>query len=137
MKRPTKAKRKAKTVKRKPASRKSVEKVTPIHLQPGVSIRMSLHDLIRAVQMIEKHGHLKKFTSKLKREQAQVRVPADTVNLVKNFVADNGLHTNAIGKHIVHGRGRAAAAANEIAGAAINADDGDPNKCHFGRAERG
>ena len=139
MKKPakTKAKRKAKGVKRKRASAKPVEKVTPTYLAKGASIRMSLHDVIKAAKMIEKHGHLKKFTSKLKREQAQVSVPADTVNLVKDFVADNGLHKNLMGKHIVHGRGRAAAAAPQIAGAAFRADDGDPNKCHFGDAEGG
>jgi hypothetical protein len=139
MKKPAKkkAKRKAKAVKRNRTSAKPVEKVTPTYLANGASIRMSLYDVIKAVKMIEKHGHLTKFTSKLKREQAQVSVPADTVNLVKDFVADNGLHKSSMGQHIVHGRRRAAVAATEITRAAFSADDGDPNKCHFGNAERG
>ena len=125
---------------------KAVEKVTPTYLAEGASIRMGLHDVIKAVKMIAKHGHLAKFTSKIKREQAQVSIPADTVNLVKDFVAENGVHKNSIGKHIVNGRGRAAgepkprttrAGASKITTASFSADDGDPNKCHFGSAEHG
>ncbi len=145
----TKAKGKAKAANRKPVRPKPVEKVTPTYLAKGASIRMGLHDVIKAVKMIEKHGHLAKFTSKLRREQAQVSLPADTVNLVKNFVVENGMHKNSMGKHIVNGRRRAAgeptpppprtipADATEIASASFTADDGDPNKCQFGRAERG
>lgn len=144
MKRP--AKTKAKAASRKSMKPKPIERVTPIYLENGFSIRMGLHDVVKAVKMIEKHGHLAKFTSKLKRQQVQVSLPADTVNLVKDFVAENGMHKNSLGKHIVGGRGRAAAAppprttpadATEIAIASPTADDGDPNKCNFGRAERG
>jgi len=139
MKKPAKrnAKRKAKAVKRKRTSAKPVEKVTPIYLAEGASIRMSLYDVIKAAKMIEKHDLLRKFTNKLKRKQAQVSVPADTVNLVKDFVADNGLHKSSMGKHIVHGRRGAAVAATEMAEVAFSVDDGDPNKCHFGNVERG
>jgi hypothetical protein len=151
MKKPAKkkAKHKAKAVNQKRASPKPAEKVTPTYLATGASIRMGLHDVIKAAKMIEKHGHLKKFMSKLKREQAQVSVPADTVNLVKDFVAENGMHKSAMGKHIVHGRRRAAgeptpppqrtipADATGIASASFTADNGDPGRCHFGNAERG
>jgi hypothetical protein len=148
MKRPakTKAKGEAKAASRKSVKPKPIEKVTPIYLENGFSIRMGLHDVVKAVKMIEKNGHLAKFTSKLKRQHAQVSLPADTVNLVKDFVAENGMHKNSLGKHIVSGRGRAAAVpppktipadASEVAVASPTADDGDPNKCNFGRAERG
>ncbi len=133
------AKRKAKAAPRKRASASPAEKVTPTYLNKGASIRMSLHDVIKAAKMIEKHGHLKAFTSKLKRAGAQVSVPADTVNLVKDFVADKGMHKSSMGKHIVHGRRRAVAPVGDIAtaGFTANADDGDPGKCHFGDAEHG
>lgn len=147
MKRPgkTKAKGKAKAADRKRVKPGPVEKVTPVHLAQGASIRMGLHDVIKAVKMIEKHGQLAKFMSKLKREQAEVRLPADTVNLVKDFVAENGMHKNSMGKHIVSGRGRAAgepppgtrAADASRPESALAGDDGDPNKCQFGTVERG
>jgi hypothetical protein len=139
MKKPakTRAKGRAKAAKRKQARPTPVETVTPTYLKKGASIRMSLHDVIKAVKMIEKHGHLATFRSKLNRAQAQVSVPADTVNLVKDFVAEKGMHKNALGKHIVHGRGRTAAKASGIAPVSFSVDDGDPNKCHFGTAERG
>jgi hypothetical protein len=142
MKKPARkgAKRKAKAAPRKRASAKPVEKVTPNRLAKGASIRMSLHDVIKVVKMIEKNDHLNKFTSKLRREQALVSVPADTVNLVKDFVAENGMHKSSMGKHIVFGRRQVAATTNVnvIAKATtFAADDGDPGQCHFGRAERG
>jgi hypothetical protein len=138
MKRSTKskAKAKAKAGNRKLAKPKPLEKVTPTYLAKGASIRIGLYDVIKAVKMIEKHDHLAKFTRKLRREEAQVTFPADTVNLVKDFVVENGMHKSSMGKHIVNSRGRAATNANESASPSFAADDGDPNKCQFGRAER-
>jgi hypothetical protein len=141
---------KTKTAGRKRSKPKPVQKVTPVYLEPGLSIRMSLHDVIKAVKMIEKHGHLAKFTNKLMRRQAQVRLPADTVNLVKDFVADNGMHKTSMGKHIVGGRGTPTGApragtisasptvsASATIGASFGENGGDPNQCNFGKAERG
>jgi hypothetical protein len=148
MKRPakTKAKGKAKAANRKVAKAKPIEKVIPTLLAEGLSIRMGLHDVIKVVKMIEKAGHLAKFTSRVKREEAQVTVPADTVNLVKDFVVKNGMHGSTMGKHIVNGQGRAAggpkprttrAGAIRTAGASLTANNKDPNSCEFGTVGHG
>ncbi|MDO8400622.1 MAG: hypothetical protein Q7T45_22655 [Bradyrhizobium sp.] len=145
MKKPakTKAKGKAKAANRKGAKRKPIEQVTPTFLKEGLSIRMGLHDVIKVVKMIEKAGHLGKFTSRVKREEAQVTVPADTVNLVKDFVAKNGMHGSATGKHIVNGRGRPAGGPKPrttmagAAGASLTASNKDPNTCEFGTVGHG
>jgi hypothetical protein len=144
-----KAKGKAKAAKQKRVSSKAVEQVTPTYLAKGASVRMGLHDVIKAVKMIEKNGHLAKFTNRLRRAQAQVSVPADTVNLVKDFIVENEMHKTSMGEHIVKGRRRAAggptppqpsaspADAATSRSRSFAADDGDPNRCHFGPAERG
>jgi hypothetical protein len=94
---------------------------------------MNLHDVIRVVQMIETKGYLGKFTRRLKREAAEVTVPAATVNLVKDFVVESGLHTSAMGKHIAYGRGHTEPAGGTMASRSIGGDD-DQGRCHFGRA---
>lgn len=141
MKRPAKAKakgkRKTKVGKPKQTRAKTAERVTPIRLGDGQSLRMKLHDVIKIAKMVEKHGRLNKFTRKLKDAESEVLVPAATVNLVKDFVADNGLHQSAMGKHIVFGAGRPAAATDSATTASFTADDGDPNQCQFGKAEPG
>jgi hypothetical protein len=144
MKRPAKAKRKAKgkanAAKAKRVARQPAEKVAPVYLKQGASIRMGLHDVIKIVKMIDNRGGLAKFTGKLKRGSAEVVVPADTVNRVKDFVADNGMHNTSLGKHVVGGRGtrpKGATGGVTMAGMAPSANDSDPNGCNFGKAERG
>jgi hypothetical protein len=136
----SKAKSKAKTSSRK-RNAGAVEKVIPNHLQQGATFVMGLHDVIKVVKMIEQHDLLTKFTREMKKEQAEVRIPAHTVNLVKDFVAENGLHKNAIGKHIVNARQKnpledvMIGTANVVATDTAAAEEGDPNRCNFGHVE--
>jgi hypothetical protein len=136
-KKPTKAKRttkivakasKAKSSKNKSSKRPAAPPIEPTYLAPGGTIRIGLHDVVRAIKMIEKSGQLGKFISAARKKQAQVTLPADTVNFAKDFVVKYRLHGNAIGKHIVNGRGlRATTRGLEGLEAA-----GDPNQCNFG-----
>ena len=120
-----------KTVRRK--ATKEAE-VTIVRLEAGKSVRIGLHDVIKAVQMIESYGHLRKFASRAKRQNASVTAPAETVNFVKDFVAKFGMHKNRVGKHIVQGGGRPGAEAAKkraARGLTGRARDDDPHQCHF------
>ncbi|MBB5048162.1 hypothetical protein HNR60_002924 [Rhodopseudomonas rhenobacensis] len=111
---------------RKPPARKAPPPIEPTYLAAGGSIRIGLHDVVRAIKMIDKAGQLAKFVSAAKRQQAEATLGADTVNFAKDFVVKYRLYGNAIGKHIVNGRGE------RSEGAAEGASD-DPNQCHFGK----
>jgi hypothetical protein len=79
-------------------------KVTPTYLRPGTSYKMRLHDVIRALKVIEEHNHLDKFASAAKRKKTSVQVDAKTVNFVKDFMVKNNMHAHPVGKHIVNAR---------------------------------
>jgi len=111
---------------KKPPGRKAPPPIEPTYLAAGGSIRIGLHDVVRAIKMIEKGGQLAKFVSAAKRQQAEATLGAETVNFVKDFVVKYRLHGNAIGKHIVNGRGAPSEGAAE-------GTSGDPNQCHFGK----
>jgi hypothetical protein len=134
-KKATKVKRKTASAKTKARTAKPAEPVVPTYLEAGASIHLGLHDVIRALKMIEKHGHLNKLVSAARRRPALVRLPAETVNFVKDFVVANGMHKDPVGKHIVNGRGTPSAAG--AMGAATIAEAGDPNGCNFGSLGRG
>jgi len=88
-------------------------------MKPGTSYKMKLHDVIKAMKVIEEHEHLEKFVRASKRKDTTVHVDADTVNFVKNFMVKNKMHAHPIGRHIVN---------------AIVAPGEDPFKpCKFGK----
>ena len=94
---------KAKTSKAKiPKARTRTEKVTPTYLQAGAGFTIGLHDVVRALKVIEKHKHLDKFVKAAKQNDASVRVGADTVNFVKDFMVKHKMHGDPVGKHLVN-----------------------------------
>ena len=131
-------KSKAKTVKKAKSPAKKTAKaeatVVPTYLQPGATFELGLHDVIRALKLIEKHGHLGKFVSQLKKERRSVTVPADTVNFVKDFFVKTKMHKDAVGRHIVNAPTVAPENAGlELAKAGpVGASSGDRFKCNFG-----
>lgn len=122
----SKAKKSATGKSRTAASKAGAAKVTPTYLKKGASYRMGLHDVIRAVKMIDKHKHLAKLVNASKKKGASVRLDADTVNLVKDFVVKHKMHADPVGKHIVNAAPRAAKATAAAAG--------NPAECNFGKA---
>src|SRR5882757_5426978 len=102
MKKTTRARAKASGGKQRAPN--PVENIIPTPLPPNASFVMGLHDVIKVIKMIERHDQLPSFTRKMKNGEAEVRISAHTVNLVKDFVAEKRLHKNAIGKHIVNAR---------------------------------
>jgi hypothetical protein len=63
---------------------------------------MTLHDVVRALKVIEENGDLKEFVRASKQIEASVLVDAETVNFVKDFMVENHLHAHPVGKHIVN-----------------------------------
>jgi hypothetical protein len=80
--------------------------VTPTYLQEGQTYTLGLHDVVRALKVIEKHGHMAKFVKAAKEQQATGTFDAKTVNFVKDFMVNQKMHTDPIGKHIVNAQGR-------------------------------
>jgi hypothetical protein len=102
-------------------------KVQPTHMTGTKPLKVALHDVVRAFQVIEEHKLTAKFVKAAKEKGAFVSVGADTVNFVKDFFADNGLHEHPIGKHIINAQPKPAAAA--AMAAAAPSQDFD---CNFG-----
>jgi hypothetical protein len=100
-----KAKR-AKAGKPKKARRSaaSAAPVTPTYLPEGKSYTLGLHDVVRALKVIDKHGHMAKFVRAAKEAKAGGTFDAKTVNFVKDFMAKNKMHADPVGKHIVNAR---------------------------------
>jgi hypothetical protein len=125
---------KGRTATAKPSRSQPQLEITPIHLAADSSITIGLHDVVRALKVIERHGHLNKLVSATKRQQAAVTIPAATVNLVKDFIVKHGMHKHPVGKHIITGTGTPT---GDRRRASISGDGGDPNQCTFGTLGRG
>jgi hypothetical protein len=98
--------------------------VTPTYLSEGQTYTMGLHDIVRALKVIEKHGHMAKFVKAAKDQQAAGTFDAKTVNFVKDFIVKHKMHTDRIGKHIVN--------AAQV-GRAVTAEvQTGPYNCNFG-----
>ena len=85
-------------------ARASTPAVTPTYLEEGQTYTAGLHDVVRALKVIEKHGHTAKFVRAAKDQQAAATFDAKTVNFVKDFMVKYKMHTDPIGKHIVNAR---------------------------------
>jgi hypothetical protein len=84
------------------AHRAKAPPVTPTYLPDDQTTTMGLHDIVRALRVIEKHGRMAKFVKAAKEQQAAGTFDAKTVNFVKDFMVKHKMHTDPIGKHIVN-----------------------------------
>ena len=96
--------------------------VTPTYLREGQTYTMGLHDVVRALGVIEKHGHMPKFVKAAKDQRAAGTFDAKTVNFVKDFMVKHKMHTDPIGKHVVNARQPGAAPTAAMTG---------PYNCNF------
>lgn len=94
--------KKARTAATKARARAGAPNVTPTYLPEGQTYTMGLHDVVRVLKVIEKHGHMAKFVRAAKDQQAAGTFDAKTVNFVKDFIVKQKMHTDPIGKHIVN-----------------------------------
>ena len=119
----TKATKKKVTRAKQAATR--TDQIVPTYLQSG-SVDISLHDVIEALKMIEKHGHLNKLSRNL---ELEMNVPADTVDFIKDFIVKNDMYDDQIGRHIVNGSGRPAPSSR----AAARRSDNSIYQCYLRR----
>jgi hypothetical protein len=92
-------------------------KVKPTYLKGKKPITIGLHDVMKLMRMIAEHGHAEKFEKAAKKKKAFISVHPDTVNFVKDFVADNEMHAHPIGKHVVKTRDKEGATVSAAAAA--------------------
>ena len=111
---------------------KEAAKVTPTYLRPGTSFRIGLHDVVRALKVIEKHKQLNKFVRAAKQEKALVSVDAKAVNFVKDFMVKHKMHNDPVGKHIVNARVETGVGATAARGVRAMAARDRFRPCNFG-----
>jgi hypothetical protein len=107
-------------------------KVTPTYMKGKKPLKIGLHDVIKALKVIEDHGHMSKFRTAAKKNKAVMLVDPQTVNFVKDFMVKNDMHKHPVGKHIVNARTtavRGAKAASAVAATAAK----DPFECDFSK----
>ena len=102
MARKEKAKRTKAKTSRAGTSAASALPVTPTYLRRGETYTMGFHDVVGALKVIEKHGHMSKFVRAAKTADVGGTFDAKTVNFVKDFMVKHKMHTDPIGKHIVN-----------------------------------
>jgi hypothetical protein len=107
-------------------------KVTPTYMKGKKPLKIGLHDVIRALKVIDDHGHMSKFVAAAKKKKAVVLVDPQTVNFVKDFVVKNDMHEHPIGTIIVNPR-MAAAAPAKTAAKAGSGPPKDPFECDFSK----
>ncbi|MGD9659154.1 MAG: hypothetical protein AB7U61_16220 [Methylocystis sp.] len=102
---------------RKPAPK--IKNASFVPMKSKRPLPFQLKDLIDVVQMMEKYGQLEKFTRYVKRNGLTISLPRETVNCVKEFVAnDEDLRADRVGKKIIVPKKKPRAA---IAGVAFEA----------------
>jgi hypothetical protein len=107
-------------------------RVIPTYMTGKKPMKIGLHDVIRALKVIDDHGHMAKFTRAAKKEKAMMLVEPATVNFVKDFIVENDMHAHPVGKHIVNPRAvPTGAARGRVAAAAGPAKD--PFECDFSK----
>lgn len=101
--------------------------VAPTYMTGKRPLRIGLHDVIRALQVIEEHGQLDRFAAAAKRAKAKVSIASETVNFVKDFMVRKQMHEHPIGRHIVNARAAGPEAAPR------RGTPKDPFECSFAK----
>jgi hypothetical protein len=89
---------------KKVARKAKKAKVEPTYMTGTKPMKIGLHDVIRALKVIDDHGHMAKFSRAAKKQKAMMMVDPGTVNFVKDFMVENEMHAHPVGKHIVNAR---------------------------------
>jgi hypothetical protein len=90
-------------------------KANPTYMKGEKPMKIGLHDIVRALQVISDGGKTLAFVKAAKEKKAFVSINADTVNFVKDFFVKNDLHEHPVGKHIVNAQPAAAKVAAAVA----------------------
>jgi hypothetical protein len=87
----------------KPAVKKVT--VSPTYLRGTKHVDIPVHRIVDVLNMIEAHGHTKKFRTRAKAADVTMRLHPATVNFVKDFVANNDMHAHPVGKQVINSGG--------------------------------
>lgn len=112
-------------------AKKAKAKVEPTYMKGKKPMKIGLHDVIRALKLIDDRGHMAKFTKAAKKQKAMLLVDPATVNFVKDFIVENDMHRNRVGKIIVNPRVAPMAAGARALAATAAAKD--PFECDFSK----
>jgi hypothetical protein len=77
----------------------------PTYLKGKKPVSIPVHRVIDVLKMIDEHGHSEKFSSQAKKKGLAMGVHPDTVNFVKDFVAEHDLHEHPVGKQVINSNG--------------------------------
>jgi hypothetical protein len=74
----------------------------PTYMRGRSPIHVPLHRVIDVLKTIDSLGHMEQFQKAAEAAGATVRIHPKTVNFIKDYMADNDLHTqNAVAEEIV------------------------------------
>ena len=108
VKRAKKAKKTAKkTVKKTVKKATAKPRPTPTYLQGENSVDIPVENVADILALIEKQGHTAKFKSKASAAGLTMSVHPETVNFVKDFLANTGdkMHGLAVGRRAINSGG--------------------------------
>jgi hypothetical protein len=80
-------------------------KPTPTYLTGAKPVNIPAHRIADVFALIHKHGHAAKFKRQAKAAGVSVTLHPKTVNFVKDFLANNAMHTNAVGRQAINSGG--------------------------------
>ena len=102
-----KAKKAAKRTVKKAAKKTEKPRPTPTYLQGENPVDIPVENVADILALIEKQGHTAKFKSKASAAGLTMSVHPQTVNFVKDFLANTGdkMHGLAIGKRAINSGG--------------------------------
>lgn len=80
-------------------------KPTPTYLKGRKPVDIPAHRVAEVLAMIHEHGHTEKFKKDAKNAGISMSLHPKTVNFVKDFVASNGMHADAVGRQVVNSDG--------------------------------
>ncbi len=80
-------------------------KPKPTYLKGTRSVDIPVHRVADVLSMIHEHGQTAKFKRQAKAAGHAMTLKPDAVNFVKDFVANNAMDTNAVGKQVMNSDG--------------------------------
>jgi len=118
--------------------KKPEAQTTEVVLATGKYIHIKFADVIKILTMIDEHGQSDSLAARTNGNEHTVRVPSETVNIVKKFVAAHPeMSQHPTGKKVMgppakKASGRVAAVAIRTSGAVRRRGNGvDPCDCGF------
>lgn len=96
--------KKAKTARKAKAAKKA--KVMPTYLKGTKSVDIPAHRVSQVLAMIHERGHTAKFRRQAKAAGLVMTLHPKTVNFVKDFVAQNDMHTHTVGRQVINSNGK-------------------------------